>query len=191
MLCYKVIYTTGIFWMWIQSLGDGHRYVWICVHTFRLWISVLFMQSVCVCLCLADTPDRRISVTLTQHRFVIWKWFRNLVIYDKWVCIPQKQTRWNPKSIYMHFVRLPAHLSPHAWGRARSPRAPLFTLKMNDLCIHTGTCVYIFFIEACLYDSSVTGPSVHTLLESAGLSAPLEWSCLVRQTAKGWGRGAQ
>lgn len=58
---------------------------------------------------------------------------------------------------------------------ARGVHAHLFfTLKMNDLCIHTGTCVYIFFIEACLYDSSVTGPSVHTLHESAGLSAPLE-----------------
>ncbi len=62
------------------------------------------------------------------------------------------------------------------------------SLKMNDLCIHTDTCVYIFFIEACLYDSSVTGPSVHTLHDSACLSAPLKWSCLVRQTVKGWGR---
>lgn len=62
-------------------------------------------------------------------------------------------------------------------------------LKMNDLCIHTNTCVYIFFIEACLYDSSVTGPSVHTPHESACLSAPLKWSCLVRQTVKGQGRG--
>lgn len=61
-------------------------------------------------------------------------------------------------------------------------------LKMNGLCIHTDTCVYIFFIEACLYDSSVTGPSVHTLHDSACLSAPLKWSCLVRQTVKGWGR---
>lgn len=62
-------------------------------------------------------------------------------------------------------------------------------LKMNGLCIHTDTCVYIFFIEACLYDSSVTGPSVRTLHDSACLSAPLKWSCLVRQTVKGWGRG--
>lgn len=50
--------------------------------------------------------------------------------------------------------------------------------------------VYIsFFIDACLYDSSVTGPSVHTLHDSVCLSAPLKWSCLVRQTVKGWGRG--
>lgn len=35
-------------------------------------------------------------------------------------------------------------------------------LKMNGLCIHTNTRQYIFFIEACLHDSSVTGPSVHT-----------------------------
>lgn len=35
-------------------------------------------------------------------------------------------------------------------------------LKMNGLCIHTNTRQYIFFIEACLYDSGVTGPSVHT-----------------------------
>lgn len=58
-------------------------------------------------------------------------------------------------------------------------------LKMNGLCIHTDTCVYIFFIEACLYDSSVTGPSVHTPHDRACLSAPLKWSCLVRQTVKG------
>lgn len=58
-------------------------------------------------------------------------------------------------------------------------------LKVNGLCIHTDTCVYIFFIEACLYDSSVTGPSVHTPHDSTRLSAPLKWSCLVRQTVKG------
>lgn len=64
------------------------------------------------------------------------------------------------------------------------------SLKINGLCIHTDTWVYIiFFIEARQYDSSVTGPSVHTLRDSACLSAPLKWSCLVRQTVKGWGQG--
>lgn len=49
--------------------------------------------------------------------------------------------------------------------------------------------VYIsFFIEACLHDSSVTGPSVHTPHDSVCLSVPLKWSCLVRQTVKGWER---
>lgn len=49
--------------------------------------------------------------------------------------------------------------------------------------------VYIsFFIEVCLHDSNVTGPSVHTPHDSACLSAPLKWSCLVRHTIKGWER---
>lgn len=65
----------------------------------------------------------------------------------------------------------------------------MFPLKMNGLCIHTDTCVYIFFIEACLYDSSVTGPSVRSLHDSACLSVSLKRSCLGRQTVKGWGQG--
>lgn len=123
---------------------DTGMYEYVFIHSG--YESQCFSCRVCVCVCLADTPDRRISVTLTQHRFVIWKWFRNLVIYDKWVCIPQKQTRWNPKSIYMHFVRLPAHLSPHAWGRARSPRAPLFHFENEWLMYpYRYMCIYLFY----------------------------------------------
>lgn len=65
-------------------------------------------------------------------------------------------------------------------------------LKMNSLCIHTNTWLYITFFflnKAYLYDSSVTGPSVLTLHDSACLLAPLKPSCLVRQTVKRVGTG--
>lgn len=49
--------------------------------------------------------------------------------------------------------------------------------------------VYLsFFIEACLYDGSVTRTSVQTPRDRACLSSPPRWSCLVRQTVKGWER---
>lgn len=59
-------------------------------------------------------------------------------------------------------------------------------LSMNGICIHTFICLFIFFIDACLYDSSVTGPSVRTLV----VFLLLKRGCLVRQILNGWGRSS-
>lgn len=78
-------------------------------------------------------------------------------------------------------------LLPRPTSASSSIKCTVRPLNMNGLCIHTHTSVYIFFIEACLYDSGVTGPSVHTHQDSSCLPAPLEWSRLVRQTVTGEG----
>lgn len=43
-----------------------------------------------------------------------------------------------------------------------------------------------FMIDDCLHDRRVAGPSAHPLHGSSGLSVPLKWSRLVRQTVMGW-----
>lgn len=79
--------------------------------------------------------------------------------------------------IHIHaFFLFPAslHICPLTHEEECGSMCRSILWKMVGLCIHTDTCVYIFFIEACLYDSSVTGPSVHTLHDIACLSALLK-----------------
>lgn len=87
----------------------------------------------------------------------------------------------------MHFFLFPAHLSPQAQSIVEALLH--VSSSENELLMYPYRYMTIyhfpFFLnKAYLYDSSVTGPSVLTLHDSACLPAALKPSCLVRQTVK-------